>query len=263
MPDWNPDQYLKFANQRTQPSIDLVARVNVENPRSIIDIGCGPGNSTRVLQRRWPGAKALGLDNSADMIKKAKEDYRDIEWITADASTFRFNAKYDIVFANAAIQWMPNHELLLPRLFEIVNRDGALAVQVPANEKSPLHQAVLATSSSLKWSGLTSGAENLITYHPIEYYYDILLDISEKFDIWETIYYHALNSHVELVEWYKGTGMRPFLERLPDKASGSQGRDLRKEFENEVLAECVKTYPIQKDGKVLYPFKRIFFVAYK
>lgn len=263
MPDWNPDLYLKFANQRTQPSIDLVARINLENPRSIIDIGCGPGNSTQALHRRWPGARTLGLDNSADMIKKAKEDFRGLEWITADASTFTFNAKYDIVFSNAAIQWIPKHELLLPRLFEIVNQDGALAVQLPANEKSPLHQALLRVASSLKWSGFTSGAEDLITYHPVEYYYDILLDISRSFDIWETVYYHVLNSHVELVDWYKGSGMRPFLERIPDKTSDSPGRNLRNEFEDEVLAECVKTYPVQKDGKVLYPFKRIFFVAYK
>jgi len=256
MPDWNPNQYLKFANERTQPSIDLAARINVGNPKSIIDIGCGPGNSTQVLRQRWPGAKISGLDSSIEMIKKAKEDFSEMEWITADASTFKFNEKYDLVFSNAAIQWMPDHEILLPRFLKILNDGGALAVQVPANFDSPLHQAVLAVSSNPKWSRLTSGAEKLITYHTVEYYYDILSFASEKIDIWETTYYHVLGSHVALVEWYKGTGMRPFLERLPDESS-------RREFEDEVLDRCARDYRIQKDGKVIYPFKRVFFVTYR
>lgn len=256
MPSWNPDQYLKFANERTQPSIDLAARINVENPESIIDIGCGPGNSTQVLRQRWPGAKISGLDSSFDMIKKAKEDFPDIDWITSDASSFTFNRKYDIVFSNAAIQWMPDHDILLPRLFETLSEGGALAVQVPANLDSPLHQAVLAASSNPRWSQLTSGTEKLITYHGAEYYYDILSSTSKKFDIWETTYHHVLSSQVALVEWYKGTGMRPFLEKLPDESS-------RKEFEEEVFTTCIKHYPTRKNGKVLYPFQRIFFVAYK
>jgi trans-aconitate 2-methyltransferase len=256
MPDWNPHQYLKFANERTQPSIDLAARINVESPKSTIDIGCGPGNSTQVLRDRWPDAKIAGLDSSAAMIEKAKKDYPDVEWITADASKFVSNKRYDIVFSNAAIQWIPNHELLLPRLFEIVNGGGALAVQVPANKESPLHQAVLAVSSSSKWSKFTSGAEKSFTYNAVEYYYDILFRISTKFDIWETTYYHVLNSHAGLVEWYKGTGMKPFLERLPDDSS-------RTEFEKEVFEECKNSYEIRNDGKILYPFRRIFFIANK
>ncbi len=256
MTDWNPHQYLKFANERTQPSIDLAARINVDNPKSIIDIGCGPGNSTRVLRDRWPDAKIAGIDSSAAMIEKAKKDYPDIEWITADASKFASDKKYDIVFSNAAIQWMPNHELLVPRLFEIVNGGGALAVQVPANRESPLHQAVLAVSSSSKWSKLTSGAEKSFTYNVVEYYYDILFCISTKFDLWETIYYHVLSSHAGLVEWYRGTGMKPFLERLPDDSS-------RAEFEKEVFEECKHSYEIRNDGKILYPFRRIFFMANK
>ncbi len=256
MPSWNPDQYLKFASERTQPSIDLAARINVGNPESIIDIGCGPGNSTQVLRQRWPGAKISGLDSSVDMINKAKEESPDIDWITADALSFPFSKKYDIVFSNAAIQWIPDHEILLPRLLKILNEGGALAVQVPENFDSPLHQALLAVSSNPKWSRLTSGAEKLITYHTAEYYYDILSLTSEKSDIWETTYYHVLSSHAALVEWYKETGMRPFLERLPDESS-------RKEFESEVLAKCVREYRIQNNGKVIYPFKRVFFISYR
>ena len=256
MLDWNPHQYLKFANERTQPSIDLASRIKIENPKSIIDIGCGPGNSTQVLRNRWPNAKIAGLDSSANMIEKAKKDYPDTEWIIGDASTFAFDKEYDVVFSNAALQWIQNHDSLIPRLFSIVAPSGALAVQVPANNESPLYKAVLSVSSKEKWSKFTSGCESILNYRILEYYHNILAPISSQLDLWETIYYHVMNSHIELVEWYEGTGMRPFLERLPDDGS-------RKEFENEILAECRQSYRIRKDGKVLYPFKRIFFVAYK
>jgi trans-aconitate 2-methyltransferase len=189
------------------------------------------------------------------MIAKATRDFPDIEWITADVSDLMFDSRYDIVFSNAAIQWMPDHDLLLPRLFEIVNAGGALAVQVPKNEESPLHRAVLSVASNPRWSRFTTGAEKSITYHNPEYYYNMLSHISSRFDLWEGIYYHVLSSHSALVEWYKGSGMRPFLERLPDEASC-------KEFEDEVLADCIRTYPLQRNGKVLYPFRRIFFIAY-
>jgi trans-aconitate 2-methyltransferase len=190
------------------------------------------------------------------MIEKAKKDYPDLEWITADASTFAFAKEYDIVFSNAAIQWMPDHDSLVPRLFEAVSFRGALAVQVPADSESPLREALLSVSSREKWSQFTSGAEKLMTYHTTEYYYDILSATRAKFDLWETVYHHVMRSHIELVEWYKGTGMRPFLERLPDDES-------KRAFEKELLAECRKSYQIRSDRRILFPFKRIFFVAYK
>ncbi len=256
MLDWNPRQYLKYKNERTQPSIDLAARIEIDNPESVIDIGCGPGNSTQVLRKRWPGTRIVGLDSSASMIEKAKKDYPDIEWITADASAFAFAKEYDIVFSNAALQWIPDHDLLLPRLFEAVSFRGALAVQVPADSSSPLREALLSVSSREKWSQFTSGAENLMTYHTVEYYYDILSAIGAEFDLWETVYYHVMRSHIELVEWYRSTGMRPFIERLHDEES-------RRAFEKEILSECRKSYPVRSDRKILYPFKRIFFIAYK
>jgi len=151
---------------------------------------------------------------------------------------------------------MPDHERLLPGLFEIVNDSGALAVQVPANRHSPLHKALLEVSSSARWARFTGGAEKLITYDAPEYLYDILSRITSRLNLWETMYYHVMDSHAGLVEWYRGTGMRPFLEKLPDDSS-------RREFEGEVLAACIEGYPAQKDGKILFPFKRIFFVAYK
>jgi trans-aconitate 2-methyltransferase len=256
MGTWNPQQYLKFKNERTQPSVDLVARIRVDHPGTILDIGCGPGNSTQVLYQRWPNAEITGVDNSPEMIEKARRDYPHQKWLLADASKLELDRAYDVVFSNAVLQWIPDHDLLIPRFFAIVNPKGSLAVQVPANNESPVHKALLTVSSREKWSRFTSGSEKQLTYRTAEYYYNILSPLSSELDLWEIIYHHVLDSHAGMIEWYKGTGMRPFLERLPDDES-------RKEFEDEMLTECKQSYPIQKDGKVIYAFKRIFFVAYK
>ncbi len=256
MPTWNPDQYLKFMGERTQPSVDLTARIEIENPKSIIDIGCGPGNSTLVLRRKWNEAQLFGLDSSPEMIDKARADMPDIEWTVGDATNFEFERGYDVVFSNAALQWMQHHETLVPRLFAVVNHGGALAVQVPANQDSAIQKAIVEISITSRWSENLAGIDRRMVHFPAEYYYNILSKMSSGLDLWETTYYHILNSPRDLVEWYKGTGMRPYLERLPDDQS-------RSEFENEVLRECQNSYLPQKNGKVLFPFKRIFFVAYK
>lgn len=255
MSEWNPQQYLKFGDERTQPSIDLARRIRVDHPQSIIDLGCGPGNSTAVLHERWPDAEIIGLDSSKEMIEQASRDYPFGKWMVGDAATVTLDPGHDIVFSNAALQWIPDHENLIPRLFRLVNRGGALAVQVPANNGSPLHQALMAVSRSAKWHGFTSDCENLLHYHDAEYYYSILSPLAPAIDLWETSYYHILSSHQDLVEWYKGTGMRPFLASLPDD-------ERREQFEEQVLDAAKASYPIQKNKKILYPFKRTFFVAY-
>ncbi|HQT92825.1 MAG TPA: methyltransferase domain-containing protein, partial [Candidatus Kryptobacter bacterium] len=172
MLDWNPDQYLKFAGERTQPSIDLASKIRVEEPGTVIDIGCGPGNSTQILRSRWPNARLTGLDSSNEMIERAKSDFPDMGWINGDAATFDFNEEYGVVFSNAALQWMQNHETLIPRLYRIVKPGGALAVQVPADQDSPVRRSLLSVSSLGKWSGYTSGCDGLINYRTAEYYYD-------------------------------------------------------------------------------------------
>jgi len=256
LPNWDPNQYLKFAVERTQPSIDLAKRINTDNPKTVIDIGCGPGNSTHALMERWPDAKLTGLDSSRTMIEKAKQDYPDCEWIIGDASTFQFGREYDVVFSNAALQWMPDHESLVPRLFTAVASGGALAVQVPADQGSHIRRSMIEVAARMKWSRYTSGCEKLMNYRSAEYYYDIAAPLCRRFELWETTYHHVLESQAAVVEWYKATGMKPFLERLPDDGA-------RKEFEDEVLAGCKGDYEIRPNGKVLYPFRRIFFIAYK
>jgi trans-aconitate 2-methyltransferase len=256
MGQWNPDQYLKFENERTQPAVDLAARTIHPNPQTIIDVGCGPGNSTRVLKEKWPDAEITGIDSSPEMIEKAGKDYPDGKWIVKDAAKIDLNRSYDIVFSNAAIQWVSDHEKLIERFSRILNPRGVLAVQVPANSRSPLHQALTMVSSLPKWNEYTAGCRDLINYRDADYYYPILCRLFSRITIWETAYYHILNSHQDMMEWYKGTGMKPFLDSIPDKK-------LKKEFEKEVLDACRIFYPVQNNGKILFPFQRLFFTGCK
>jgi trans-aconitate 2-methyltransferase len=262
MPTWNPNQYLKFKNERTQPALDLISRINLENPATILDLGCGPGNSTAALRHRWPDAKVTGLDNSPEMIAAALKDYPQGEWILGDIATFQPAAQSDLIFANATLQWLHHHETLLPRLFSFVRFGGALAVQVPASGDSPLAKAVVAVAARPAWREHTAGCERLINYRTpdsdrtSEYHFQILRQLGSHFEIWQTTYYHILASQQGLIEWYRGTGMKPYLDRLPDDAA-------RQSFEDEVLREISPSYPVQADGRVLFPFKRSFFTIYK
>ena len=256
MDEWDPKQYLKFRNERTRPSIDLVSRIGIENPESIIDIGCGPGNSTRILRSKWPNSKIVGVDNSAEMISRAKKDFPGGRWILTDASRLEENRAYNIIFSNAALQWIPNHKQLMQKLMKLVKPEGVLAVQLPANNRSVLHTSLMAVAQEAKWKEYVTGCDSLLTYHEAEFYYNVLIPFSGVIDMWETTYYHVLGSHVDMIEWYKSTGMKPFLQRLPCDA-------YRREFEKAILEKCRKMYPIQKNGDVLYPFRRLFFIAYK
>lgn len=256
MKKWNPDLYLKYENERTQPSYDLVSRVDIASPDSIIDIGCGPGNSTRVLRERWPNAHIVGLDSSPEMIAKAQSSYPQGEWIVADAANWKTDLRYDIVFSNAALQWIPHHEALLRKLFERVKERGALAIQVPANDDSPLQQAVLKVSQTEQWLAPMAGCQKLLTYRKAGFYYDQLSSVSKRISIWHTTYYHVMADHQGLIDWYAGTGMRPYLEQL-------QNEKQKRLFQAQVLEECRPGYPNQQDGKILFPFKRLFIIAYK
>jgi trans-aconitate 2-methyltransferase len=256
MPDWNPQLYLKYKEERTQPSRDLVARITIDDPAFIIDLGCGPGNSTQVLKERWPKANIIGLDKSPGMIGKAKQDYPQQQWIVGDAANMDETQRYNIVFSNATLQWIPDHHRLMPKLFRLVESEGVMAVQLPANQNSPLHQVMIATSRRRKWSSYTAGIDKLLTYNSAGFYYDVFNSLTKNIDIWEITYHPVYNSHHDLIEFYKSTGMKPVLERLPDDQA-------RHEFEKELLAEYQKVYPQQSDGKILGSMRRLFIIAKK
>ncbi len=252
--DWNPDLYLKFDKERIQPSIDLVSRIKIDNPSKIIDIGCGPGNSTQILIQRWPHSMITGIDNSPAMIEKAKKDYSHQNWKIVDAEKDELPDTYDIIFSNATFQWIPDHTRLLKKLFHFLNKKGVLAIQIPLFRDMPLGKAIEKIAGDKRWNSATRGVTELFTIHDYSYYYDQLSLLSGEIDIWETDFMHIMDSHFSILEMIRSTGLRPYLDRL------ETGTD-KKDFEEEVLMEIVRNYPGQKNGKVIFPFKRLFFIA--
>lgn len=256
MSTWNADLYLQFAKERTRPSLDLIARIDVPNPARIIDLGCGPGNSTARLREHWPEADITGLDNSAEMIATASKAYPAEKWVLADAATWTADVPFDIVFSNAALQWLPDHKTLFPHLLAQVAPGGAFAVQMPAHYKSPLHHVIFEVADDSYWQHLMDGPRNALTRESPFFYYDLLQPLAAHLDIWETEYYHILDGPQSIVNWFRSTGMRPFLDVLPTE-------EQKQRFEQLVLEGYTLAYPRQKDGRVLLPFRRLFMVAYR
>jgi trans-aconitate 2-methyltransferase len=256
MPVWDAEQYLKFGDERTQPVRDLVGRVNLANPRRIVDLGCGPGNSTEELRKRWPGSFIAGLDSSPEMIARARESYSLGEWQVGDASTWTAGQPFELLFSNAMLHWVRDHERVCPHLFRQVAPGGAMAVQVPAHYDSPLHREILEVSRETEWADRMAGARNALTNHPPEFYYDLLAPRAAHMDLWETTYYHVLAGPESVTEWFRGSGLRPFLEALRDDCE-------RRRFESQLTQRYERTYPRRVDGRILFPFRRLFFVAYR
>jgi trans-aconitate 2-methyltransferase len=258
MPQWDAGVYLKFSTERTQPSIDLIQRIALADPQRIADLGCGPGNSTEALRRRWPGASITGLDSSPQMIEAARQAYPSGAWEVADATTWSAGEPCDLVFANAVLQWIPDHQRLCRRLMEQVAPGGALAVQLPAEAyfEAPAHRAIRDVSREPGWRDRLEPARTGFTHAPAAFYYDTLGPLASRMELWETTYYHVVAGPEALLDWYRGTGLRPFLEALA-------GDEERREFERKLLDRFTAAYPRQPDGRVLFPFQRLFFVAYR
>ena len=253
MPTWNASQYLKFSEQRTQPCRDLAARVGLADPRSIIDLGCGPGNSTEVLAERWPSAWVTGLDNSAAMIAQARAGYPRCFWVAADIAEWAAGEdRYDLVFSNAALQWLPDHPGLFPKLMAHVAQGGALAVQMPGNWDSAAHRIMRNVAAQFP---ATENAREWFT-HSLGFYFDVLAPHAARVELWATEYIHVMDGPEGIVEWYKGTGMRPFLDAL----SADEDRDRFLAIYLEAIREA---YPARAGGQVLFPFRRIFMVAHR
>lgn len=253
---WNPQLYLQFANERTQPAIDLAARIQLAEPAHIVDLGCGPGNSTAVVRRRWPEADITGVDSSPAMLAAAAEAYPPGRWELADAATWEAAAPVDLVFSNAALQWLPDHAELFPRLLTQVAAGGALAVQMPAHYDSPVHQVVHEIAERAEWRELLAGASRALTSHEPAFYYQVLQPVAGHLDLWVTAYYHIMEGPQAILTWFRSTGLRPYLDAL---APGEQ----RQRFEDAVLAGYTRLYPPEPDGRVLFPFRRLFLVAYR
>ena len=256
MPTWDADLYLKFAGERTQPAIDLISRISLDHPSRIIDLGCGPGNSTAMLRQRWPAAEITGLDNSPEMINTASQAHPDWTWVEGDIATWTAAVPFDLVFSNAALHWVANHAEVMPHLLRQVRAEGALAIQMPAHFRSPVHELMVEIARNHAWHVSMEHAIHAIKVERPAFYYDLLNPHTSKLDLWETEYIHVMNSPVAILEWIRGTGLRPFLEALPSE-------EQKQRFEELFLAGLTKAYPAQKDGRVLFPFRRLFILAHR
>lgn len=256
MVTWDSEQYLRFKKERTQPSRDLAMQLPPDDGsvKRVLDIGCGPGNSTAVLRERYPHAEILGVDSSQDMVEAARNTYPDIDFQLCDVST-QLNdlpADFDVVFSNACIQWVPNHPHLIPGLLARLKVGGVLAAQTPMNYEELIHRIIGGIVHSPEFADKLSQQREFYNLTPPEYW-ELLHAHASAFRIWKTTYMHTLPSHEAIMDWYRGTGMRPYLQALDDAG--------RREFEAEVFARVCEEYPTQSDGSIIFPFPRFFFLA--
>lgn len=256
---WNATIYSQFLELRTRPARDLLAAIpKTFNPKQAYDLGCGPGNSTILLKERWPGAEIIGLDSSEDMLKEARTTYPDIKFLQGNIADFSPSQKTDCLFANASLQWLDHHEILIPHLFKLLNPGGFLAIQIPNNFHTPTHQT---TAQLLKnnpdWKRILENTRFGELQKPLYHlpdYYDIFTGAGANIvQLWETEYFQEMNTHQDIFDWVKGTGLRPVLLQMD-----SVNQAL---FEKAYIEKIAKVYPIQANGKVLLPFKRIFLVG--
>ncbi|MGY2049270.1 trans-aconitate 2-methyltransferase [Methylobacterium sp. JK268] len=254
MADWNAAQYLKFADERTRPAADLLARVPLKDAARAVDLGCGPGNSTELLCARFPAAQVTGLDSSSDMLAAARARLPAVTFLQGDVAQFSPAEPPDLLFANAVLQWLPDHAGLLPRLARLLAPGGCLAVQMPDNLEEPSHRLMREVAAEPDFAGPLAEAAGARARLGSARDYDAWLSAAGcRVEIWRTTYYHPLAGHRGIVEWVRSTGLRPFLDPLD--AAGQAAFLSRYE---EALA---RAYPPQADGRVLLPFPRLFLVA--
>ena len=255
MPQWDSGQYLRFAQERTRPARDLAARVKVPPDGLVLDLGCGPGNSTAVLAECFPDAQVMGADVSPDMLARARADYPHLHFVELDAAgdLSAHHGRYDLVFSNACLHWVPDHPTLIPRLLGMLAPGGQLAVQMPLSDKQVMYREVIwPLVASERWRAQLDVMDSFHVLEP-DAYVDLLEAHAASFDLWETTYYHLLPSHEAVLEWYRGSGLRPYLQAL--SAEDAQA------FEADVLARIRETFPTRAAGGVTLRFPRLFFVT--
>jgi trans-aconitate 2-methyltransferase len=252
--DWNPELYRRYEDERTRPARELLARVPLTDAARIVDLGCGPGNSTELLVERFPGADVVGTDNSEPMLASARErlprcrfELSDIaQWAPAEAPT--------LIYANASLQWVGEHERLLPRLFAALAPGGVLAIQMPDNRDEPTHRLMREVAALEPWAASIGDAAKLRTkILSLNAYYDLLAADAAEIDVWRTAYQHPMDTPAAIVEWVRGTGLRPFVDPLTPA--------YRDGFLAEYERRIAHAYLPRADCRLLLAFPRLFIVA--
>jgi trans-aconitate 2-methyltransferase len=251
---WSAGQYLRFEDERTRPVRDLLAAVPTRSPERAIDLGCGPGNSTAVLREQFPNASIRGLDSSAAMIEAARGRLPDVPFEVGAIQSWQPSERYDVILANAVVQWLPDHAALLPRLVSVLREGGSLAIQMPDNLDQPSHRLIRDVARDPRWLEREQSAlADRTTLGEPAWYYALLRADAQRVDVWRTVYYHPLASVDAVVEWFKGSALRPYLAPL----SEAEGADFLERYRS-LLSEAYGTQP---DGSVLLAFPRLFVVA--
>lgn len=254
MSDWNPDLYRRFEGERTRPARELLARVALNEPKLIYDLGCGPGNSTELLVERFPNAEVVGTDNSEPMLVSARKRLPNCRFELSDIAGWKPSAAPDLIYANAALQWVGDHEALIPRLFDLLAPNGVLAIQMPDNREEPTHRSMREVAALAPWSHFIDDAASIRTrILPLEAYYDLLSPQAAEVDVWRTAYQHPMESPAKIVEWVRATGLKPFIDPLPEAERAS--------FLAEYERRIAQAYQPRADKRLLLAFPRMFIVA--
>ena len=253
--DWSAKQYTTFEDERTRPVRDLLAAVPGRAASAAIDLGCGPGNSTELLLRRFPDATVTGLDSSPDMIAAARARLPGLRFEVADIAAWDAAEPFDAILANAVLQWVPDHATLLPRLAAKLAPGGSLAVQMPDNLEDPAHRLMREVAADGPWAAkLAQAAGAREKMGTPDWYYGVLRPHCARVDVWRTTYHHPLAGGAEaVVEWFKGSGLRPFLQPLDEAEQAG--------FLSQYRGRIARAYPALPDGSVLLPFPRLFLVG--
>lgn len=250
---WNPEQYLKFGGERLRPAVDLVARVALEEPQEIVDLGCGTGSVTALLRARWPAARIVGVDSSKAMLERARRALPEVAFELADLASRAPTAPVDVLFSNAALHWLDDHATLFPRLISQLRQGGVLAVQMPAQHEAPSHWIGYDLAESARWKERLRG---LVRRRPIleaQEYYALLRSQVASLDLWFTEYVQELRGDNPVAEFTKGSFVGAWLSALtPDEA---------RDFEADYRRQIAIAYPPGRDGVTLFPFRRFFLVA--
>jgi trans-aconitate 2-methyltransferase len=252
--DWSAAQYLKFEDERTRPSRDLLAQVPLDAPRRVVDLGCGPGNSTELLIERFPRAEVIGVDSSPDMLRQARERLPRCRFAEADLSTWTPEPGTDLLFGNAVFHWVPDHPNVLKRLLQALGPGGVLAVQMPDNANQPSIAVMEKLVASGPWAvAMAQTKRRRKELLRPEEYYDLFRPLCSHIDIWHIHYNHLMENHAGVVEWFKGSGLRPLLAALD--------ATMREAFLSRYTEEISRAYALRGDGKVMLKFPRLFILA--